>query len=81
MENELIQNSVNVYAYLGAAACALPMAIVAWGLTKLWVTLIETVGRNPQVKKDVTLFGFIGMGSIEAVALYMLIIAILLLTM
>lgn len=81
MENEVIQNSVNIYAYLGAAFCALPMATVAWGLSKLWTTLIETVGRNPQTKKDLTLFGFIGMGSIEAIALYMLIIAILLLTM
>lgn len=81
MENEVAQNMINIYAYLGAAICALPMATVAWGLSKLWTTLIETVGRNPQVRKDVTLFGFIGMGSIEAVALYMLIIAILLLTM
>jgi F0F1-type ATP synthase membrane subunit c/vacuolar-type H+-ATPase subunit K len=39
--------------------------------------LIETIGRNPQVKKDVTLFGFIGMGSIESIALYILVIAIL----
>ena len=53
------------------------MTVAAWGLTKLWVALIETVGRNPQVKKDVTLFGFIGMGSIEAIALYILVIAIL----
>jgi F0F1-type ATP synthase membrane subunit c/vacuolar-type H+-ATPase subunit K len=81
MENEVVQNTVNIYAYLGAAFCAFPMATVAWGLSKLWTTLIETVGRNPQTKKDLTLFGFIGMGSIEAIALYMLIIAILLLTM
>ena len=77
MENEVAQNMINIYAYLGAAICALPMAAVAWGLSKLWTTLIETVGRNPQVRKDVTLFGFIGMGSIEAIALYILVIAIL----
>lgn len=81
MENEVVQQTVNIYAYIGAAFCALPMATVAWGLSKLWTTLIETVGRNPQSHKDVTLFGFVGMGSIEAVALYMLIIAILLLIM
>ena len=81
MENEVAQNMVNIYAYLGVGIYALPMAAVAIGLSKLWTTLIETVGRNPQVRKDVTMFGFIGMGSIEAVALYMLIIAILLLTM
>ena len=64
-------------AYISAGICALAMTAAAWGLTKLWVALIETVGRNPQVKKDVTLFGFIGMGSIEAIALYILVIAIL----
>lgn len=75
MEQEIIQNKF--VAYISAAACALAMTVAAWGLTKLWVTLIETVGRNPQVKKDVTLFGYIGMGSIEAIALYILVIAIL----
>ena len=75
MENEILQNET--LAYIGAGICALAMTAAAWGLTKLWVALIETVGRNPQVKKDVTLFGFIGMGSIEAIALYILVIAIL----
>ena len=75
MEQEILQS--NALAYFGAGLCALAMTVAAWGLTKLWVSLIETVGRNPQVKKDVTLFGFIGMGSIEAIALYILVIAIL----
>ena len=75
MENEILQNKT--LAYIGAGICALAMTAAAWGLTKLWVALIETVGRNPQVKKDVTLFGFIGMGSIEAIALYILVFAIL----
>ena len=75
MENEILQNKT--LAYISAGICALAMTAAGWGLTKLWVALIETVGRNPQVKKDVTLFGFIGMGSIEAIALYILVIAIL----
>ena len=75
MENEILQNKT--LAYISAGICALAMTAAAWGLTKLWVALIETVGCNPQVKKDVTLFGFIGMGSIEAIALYILGIAIL----
>ncbi|MBO6289436.1 MAG: F0F1 ATP synthase subunit C [Alphaproteobacteria bacterium] len=64
-------------AFIAAGICAIAMSAAAWGLTKLWTSLIETVGRNPQVKKDVTLFGFIGMGSIESIALYILVIAIL----
>ncbi|MBQ9034497.1 MAG: F0F1 ATP synthase subunit C [Alphaproteobacteria bacterium] len=75
MENEILQDKS--MAFIAAGICALAMSAAAWGLTKLWTSLIETVGRNPQVKKDVTLFGFIGMGSIESIALYILVIAIL----
>lgn len=77
MENEILQNKE--FAYMAVAACALAITVAAWGLTKLWTTLIETVGRNPQAKKDVSLFGYVGMGSIEAVALYIFVIAIMLL--
>ena len=75
MENEILQDKS--MAFIAAGICALALSAAAWGLTKLWTSLIETVGRNPQVKKDVTLFGFIGMGSIESIALYILVIAIL----
>ena len=75
MENEILQDKS--MAFIAAGICALAMSAAAWGLIKLWTSLIETVGRNPQVKKDVTLFGFIGMGSIESIALYILVIAIL----
>ena len=75
MEQEILQNKD--MAFIAASICTLSMMVAAWGLTKLWTTLIETVGRNPQVKKDITLFGFIGMGSIESIALYILVIAIL----
>ena len=75
MENEILQDKS--MAFIAAGICALAMSAAAWGLTKLWTSLIETVGRNPQVKKDVTLFGFIGIGSIESIALYILVIAIL----
>ena len=75
MENEILQDKSMVF--IAAGVCALAMSAAAWGLTKLWTSLIETVGRNPQVKKDVNLYGFIGMGSIESIALYILVIAIL----
>lgn len=78
MENEILQDKA--MAFIAAAICAVAMTAAAWGLTKLWVSLIETVGRNPQVKKDVSLFGFIGMGSIESIALYILVIAILMIS-
>jgi len=75
MENEILQDKSA--AYIAVGLCALAMTAAAIGLSILWVALIETVGRNPQVKKDVQSFGFIGMGSIEAIALYMFVVAVL----
>ena len=40
-------------AYIGAGMCALSMMAAAWGVSQVWTTIISTVGRNPQVKKDV----------------------------
>jgi F-type H+-transporting ATPase subunit c len=67
-------------AYISAALCALSMMAAAWGVTKLWTTMIETVGRNPQVKKDVDLYGWAGFAAIEAIALYALVVALIILT-
>ena len=75
MENEILQNKT--WADSGAGIGALAMTVAAWGVSKVWVGLIETVGRKRQGKKDVRLFGFIGMGSTEAIALDILVIAIL----
>ena len=48
--------------------------------TKLWTTMIETVGRNPQVKKEVDIYGWAGFAAIEAIALYALVVALVILT-
>ena len=63
--------------FIGAGMCALSMTVSAWGLAKVWGILIETIGRNPQVKKDVLSLGFIAAGLIEAIALYALVVAIM----
>ena len=67
-------------AYLGAAVCALSMTVAAWGVTKIWTNIIDTVGRNPQVKKDVDIYGWAGFAAVEAIALYALVIALVMLT-
>ncbi len=67
-------------AYVAAGLCALSMMASAWGVAKLWMTIIETVGRNPQVKKDVDIYGWAGFAAIEAIALYALVIALVILT-
>ena len=51
----------------------------AEGVSKIWITLIETVGRNPTVKNDVSAFGLIGFAATEAIALYALVIALIML--
>ncbi|MBO7556616.1 MAG: F0F1 ATP synthase subunit C [Alphaproteobacteria bacterium] len=67
--------------YISAAICALSMTVAAWGVTKIWTTIITTVGRNPQVKKDVNTYALIGFATVEAIALYALVIAILMFIM
>jgi F-type H+-transporting ATPase subunit c len=67
-------------AFIGAAICAIAMTVSAWGVTKLWMTMITTVGRNPQVKKDVDIYGWAGFAAIEAIALYELVVALIMLT-
>ena len=62
-------------AYLGAGMCALAMMT-----SQVWTTIINTVGRNPQVKKDVDIYGWAGFAAVEAIALYALVIALVMLT-
>lgn len=72
--------SSDAMMYIGAAICALSMTVSAWGLAKVWGILIETIGRNPQVKKDVQALGYVAAGTIEAIALYALVVAIMMIT-
>ena len=67
-------------AYIGAGMCALSMMVSAWGVSQVWTTIISTVGRNPQVKKDVDIYGWAGFAAVEAIALYALVIALVMLT-
>ena len=67
-------------AYIGAGIAALTMTVAAWGVAMVWTTIITTVGRNPQVKKDVDIYGWAGFAAVEAIALYALVIALVMLT-
>ncbi|MBP3687463.1 MAG: F0F1 ATP synthase subunit C [Alphaproteobacteria bacterium] len=69
--------SSDALMYIGVGICALSMTVSAWGLAKVWSVLIETIGRNPQVKKDVQSLGYVAAGTIEAIALYALVVAIM----
>ena len=65
--------------YISAAFCTLPMAAVAWGVTKFWVTLLENVGRNPQSNQELKGYAMVGFATIEAIALYALGVGVIIL--
>lgn len=63
--------------YIAVGLCALSMMAAAWGVTNVWCAIINAIGRNPTVKKDVSLFGWVGFATVEAIALYALVLALL----
>ena len=57
-------------AYIGAGMCALSMMAAAWGVSQVWTTIISIVGRNPQVKKDVDIYGWGGFSPVGGTGSY-----------
>ena len=76
MENIIASDAA---VYIGAALCTLPMAASAWGVAKLWITMIETVRRNHQVKKADDTYDWAQFPPEEAIALYCLVVALIML--
>lgn len=79
MEAEYMKYIADAAKFFAAALCALSMKTAAEGVSKIWITMIDTVGRNPTVKGDVNAFGLIGFAATEAIALYALVIALIML--
>ena len=71
--------SPDAIKYLSAAICTLPMAAVALGVAKFWATLLENVGRNPQANQELKGYAMVGFATIEAIALYSLGVAVIIL--
>ena len=65
--------------YLAIAIIALVMFGAAKGVADIWTTTISSVSRNPNSKKDVSIFAWGGAALTEALALYALGLAIVLL--
>lgn len=70
---------IEVAKYLALALICLGMAAVAKGVSAIFTTVITCISRNPNVKKDITSFAWGGAAMTEAIALYALLIAILIL--
>lgn len=79
MDAEFAKYIAVAVKYFSVALCAMSMKTAAEGVAKIWITMIDTVGRNPTVKNDVNAFGLIGFAATEAIALYALVIALVML--
>ena len=79
MEPESMKYFADGMRYLSVGIISLVMLGVAKGVAQIWVTIISSVSRNPEVKNDVSLFAWGGVAITEAIALYALGLAIILL--
>ena len=64
---------------MGAGLATIALFGVGIGIGNIFSTLISTVGRNPSVQQRVFPFAIIGFALVEAVALFALLIAFLIL--
>ena len=64
---------------IGAGLAMIALFGVGIGIGNIFSTLIATVGRNPSVQQRVFPFAIIGFALVEAVALFALLIAFLIL--
>ncbi|MFN3075854.1 MAG: F0F1 ATP synthase subunit C [Alphaproteobacteria bacterium] len=64
---------------IGAGLAAIGMIGSGIGVGNIWSSLIATVGRNPAAKANVELYGWIGFAVTEAIALFALVVALILL--
>jgi len=64
---------------IGAGLAAIGMIGAGIGVGNIWSNLIATVGRNPAARASVETYGWIGFAVTEAIALFALIVALILL--
>ncbi len=69
---------VEMIKLLAAAIALIPLFGVGLGLGKLFSSFIETVGRNPGAKQDIFQVGMIGAAMTEAIGIFALAVALIL---
>ena len=79
METDSLNYIAEAAKFLSIGICSLVMIAVAKWVAQIWITIISSVSRNPTVKNDITLFAYIGAGMTEAIALYALVLAFMML--
>lgn len=64
---------------VGAGLAAIGMIGAGVGVGRIWASYIEAIGRNPASKDEVGAFIWIGFAVTEAIALFALIVAFIIL--
>jgi F0F1-type ATP synthase membrane subunit c/vacuolar-type H+-ATPase subunit K len=70
---------LTVAKVFAGALALLPLLGVGMGLGKLFASFVESVGRNPSAKKDIFQVGMIGAAMTEAIAIFSLVVAMIIL--
>ncbi len=70
---------VDAARMIGAGLAVFALFGVGIGIGNIFATLISSVARNPETKKDIFAIGILGFALTEAVALFALLIAFLIL--
>jgi F-type H+-transporting ATPase subunit c len=65
--------------FIGAGLAAIGMIGSGIGVGNIWSSLIAAVARNPAAKANVELYGWIGFAVTEAIALFALVVALMVL--
>ena len=64
---------------IGAGLAAIGMVGAGIGVGRIWASYIEAIGRNPAAKEEIGAFIWIGFAVTEAIALFALVIALVIL--
>lgn len=64
---------------IGAGLAAIGMVGAGVGVGRIWASYIEAIGRNPASKEEIGAFIWIGFAVTEAIALFALIMAFIIL--
>ncbi|ETZ07431.1 ATP synthase subunit c [Holospora obtusa F1] len=67
------------FKYLAAAIAVLPLGLVGIAVGKIFTTLVQCISQNPAAKEKVYALGLIGVAMTEAVALFALSVAFVIL--
>lgn len=79
METETLNYIAEAAKYFSIALISMVMLAVAKGVASVFTTIITCISRNPNIKQDVSVFAWGGAAMTEAIALYALGLAIMIL--